>query len=187
MMKRHYTYMVMAVVALSATMLTACNRDAEEANTLNGQWTGYISTYYEDRWGLTGEDYRTTICFVQRDMYGGTGYEVDYDVRDPYGSYYYSPIRWSVNNGIINIYYSYDDYYVEISRYTLNSNAFSGYMYDGTRRDIYFSLSYVGNVDWDRYRNGPNWRRSAATDSDDVVVNGESVARGAFARSILQR
>ena len=66
-------------------------------------------------------------------------------------------------------------------------------MYDGTRRDIEFSLYYVGNVDWGRYREGRYWRRSAVAEGDsvnvaddDIIVNGESVARGAFARAIKE-
>ena len=89
-MKKIYTYMMMVLMALPMLTLTSCDRDAADAHTLNGQWEGFISTYYVDRWGLTGEDYRTCIQFVQRDNYGGTGFEVDYDVRDRWGSYYYS-------------------------------------------------------------------------------------------------
>lgn len=192
-MKKIYTYLMTALMALPMLTLTSCDRDAADAYTLNGQWEGYISTYYADRWGMTGEDYRTCIQFIQRDNYGGTGFEVDYDARDRYGSYYYSPIEWEVRNGIIRIHYIYDGDYVEISRYTLNRDRFYGYMYDGTRRDIEFSLYYVGDVDWSRYRSGGTWhkRSSAAVEGDsvnvaddDIIVNGESVARGAFARAI---
>ena len=189
-MKKIYTLIVMMSVAL--VTLTSCNKDAEEANTLNGQWSGYVSTYYYDRWGLTGEDYRTTISFEQTDLYGGTGFEVDFDLNNPYGSYYYSPITWHVQNGVIRIYYTYDNYYVDIYKYVLNSNHFSGYMDDGTNRDIQFSLTYDGSTDWSRYRHGSNWRRRAQAsdvteetgDSTDIIVNGESVAAGAFARAM---
>lgn len=192
-MKKIYTYMMMVLMALPMLTLTSCDRDAADAHTLNGQWEGFISTYYVDRWGLTGEDYRTCIQFVQRDNYGGTGFEVDYDVRDPLGSYYYSPIDWEVRNGVIRIRYIYDNDYVEISRYSLTPDRFYGYMYDGTRRDIEFSLYYVGYVDWGSYREGRYWRRSAVAEGDsvnvaddDIIVNGESVARGAFARAIKE-
>jgi hypothetical protein len=193
-MKKIYTYMMMVLMALPMLTLTSCDRDAADAYTLNGQWEGVISTYYVDRWGLTGEDYRTCIQFYQRDNYGGTGFEVDYDVRDRWNTYYYSPIEWEVRNGIIRINYIYDNYYVEISRYSLRSDRFFGYMYDGTCRDIEFSLYHVSNVYWDKYRyNGGNWRRSAVAEGDsvnvaddDIIVNGESVARGAFARAIKE-
>lgn len=129
--------------------------------TLNGQWEGYISNYYYDRWGLTGDNYRTCIQLVQRESYSGSGFEVDYDIYDRWGSYYYSPIEWEVRNGIIRIHYIYDNEYVEISRYTLSRDRFNGYMYDGTHRDIEFSLSYVGNIDWSHYQLGRNWRKSS--------------------------
>jgi hypothetical protein len=179
-MKKIFTFLALSVIAL--TTFTSCDRDAYEANTLNGQWSGYISAYYVDRWGLVGSDYRTTINFAQRDTYGGTGYEVDYDLNDPYGSYYYSPIEWEVNRGVIRIYYPYDDYYVEIYDYQLNSSYFRGFMDDGTRRDIEFSLAYDGNFNWDPYRGGSYWGRRAAGADDDTAVNGERVARGAFAK-----
>lgn len=183
-MKKIFTYLTMA--ALAVTMLSGCDRDASEANTLSGRWTGYISTYYSDRWGMEGANYRTTIEFVQRDNYGGTGYEVDYDINDPWGSYYYSPLEWEVRNGVIHIFYTYGRYSVEIYRYTLNSSHFSGLMDDGTRRDIEFSLDYIGSVDWARYRYGESWRTRSVEESDstDIVVNGEIVATGAFARAI---
>ncbi len=189
-MKQIFT--LLAVATLAMCTLTSCNRDAEEARTLNGQWSGYIRTYYYDRWGLTGDDYRTTIQFNQRNNYGGIGFEVDYDLNDPWGSYYYSPIRWEVRNGVICIDYE-DGAYVEISRYTLNNDIFRGYMYDGTRRDIEFSLVYDGNVNWSRWSySGRSWRaaeagsdaETAGDAEEDIYVNGACVARGAFARSL---
>lgn len=183
-MKKFFVYFAMAV--LTVTMLSGCDKDASDAYTLSGRWTGYIRTYYYDRWGLTGDDYRTTIEFIQRDKYGGWGYEVDYDINDPWGSYYYSPLEWEVNNGVIRINYPDDGCYVEIYRYTLNSDYFRGLMDDGTNRDIEFSLSYVGSVDWGRYKDRGSWRTRTTEESDstDVIVNGESVATGAFARAI---
>ena len=48
-MKKIYTYMMMVLMALPMLTLTSCDRDAADANTLNGQWEGFISTYYVDR------------------------------------------------------------------------------------------------------------------------------------------
>jgi hypothetical protein len=65
-MKKIYTYMMMVLMALPMLTLTSCDRDAQdryEARTLEGTWTGYIDTYYFDRWGKRGETFRTSISF----------------------------------------------------------------------------------------------------------------------------
>ena len=146
-MKTMYTYLMMAM--MSMVVLTSCeDRDAMEARTLDGSWTGYIDTYYQDRWGLTGNSYRTTMYFYQRDRYGGTGYEVDYNMNSRYSDYYYCDFDWEVYNGeiIIHYYDSWDDVY--IYDYRLTSSIFEGYMDDGTNRDIIFQLYYDGSFDW---------------------------------------
>ena len=77
-MKQLYTYIALAMIAL--TTLTGCERDSmdrREARVLEGTWTGQIETYYYDRWGLTGDSYRTTMYFCRETPYGGWGYEVD--------------------------------------------------------------------------------------------------------------
>ena len=65
-MKKFFTYT--AMVIMMTTLFTSCDvefwedmEDRSEARTLDGTWTGYIDTYYYDRWGLTGESYRTTM------------------------------------------------------------------------------------------------------------------------------
>ena len=82
----------------------------------------------------------------------GTGYEVDYDLDDPYGSYYYSEFDWNVYDGCITIRYA-DSYYnpVYIYDYTLSSNYFEGYFDDGTASDISFRLHAINSFDWDPY------------------------------------
>ena len=82
----------------------------------------------------------------------GTGYEVDYDLDDPYGSYYYCEFDWSVYGGTITIRYA-DTYYdpVYIYDYSLSSNYFEGYFDDGTASDISFRLYAINNFDWDPY------------------------------------
>ena len=154
-MKKFYTYLTMVLTGMMlTTVLTSCDdRDAEEARTLDGTWTGYIDTYYQDRWGLTGNSYRTTMYFYQRDRYGGTGYEVDYDTNSPYRDYYYCEFDWEGNYGEIRIRYadSWNDVY--IYDYRLTPSRFEGYMDDGTYRDIYFQLYYDNSFNWNRYRN----------------------------------
>ena len=92
-MKKFFTYT--AMIILTMTLFTSCDiefwedmEDRSEARTLDGTWTGYIDTYYYDRWGLTGDSYRTTMYFERTSAYSGWGYEVDYDLNSRYSDYY---------------------------------------------------------------------------------------------------
>ena len=90
-MKKIFNYITVAIIALTtATVFTSCDEDEMEAWTLDGTWTGYVETYYRDRWGWEGSQYRTAMYFDKRNTYGGTGYEVDYNVNSRYDDYYYS-------------------------------------------------------------------------------------------------
>ncbi len=168
-MKKVYTYAMMALMmALTMTTFTSCDKDAMEARTLNGGWTGYIDTYYYDRWGVSGESFRTTMYFDRIDRYGGSGYEVDYDIRSPYSDYYYCPFDWEIYNGVIRIRYadSWND--VLIYNYHLDYDYFEGYMDDGVSANrIHFTLYYDDSFNWGRY-----WNMRSVTDSNGVKANG---------------
>lgn len=183
-MKKLYIYLMTALVAM--TFAGCEDRDADEARTLDGSWTGYIDTYYQDRWGLTGNSYRTTMFFYQRDRYGGTGYEVDYDLRTPYHDYYYCEFRWDVYNGEIRIQYDDSWHDVYIYDYELYRDYFAGYMDDGTNRDIRFELYYDGGFDWNGYRYNSYYaptRGSEADSTQTVSAEGRHYhASGVFAR-----
>lgn len=193
-MKKFYTYIAMFMMM---TMFTSCDRefwadleDRQEASTLSGTWTGYIDTYYYDRWGLTGESYRTTMYFERDNAYSGWGYEVDYDLNSRYSDYYYCEFEWEVYYGSIRIRYadSWNDVY--INDYQLSNNRFEGYMDDGTTKDILFRLTYDSRFDWGY------WTRSttrAAADSNttdsintstnaSINANTKVMASGKFAK-----
>lgn len=177
-MKKLFTYLTMALVTV--TMFTSCDElwrdseDREEAYTLEGTWTGYIDTYIYDRYGLSGDSYRTTMYFEREDSYGGWGYEVDYDMYSRYSDYYYCEFKWEVYGGEIRIRYadSWNDVY--IYDYSLSDYHFSGYMDDGTSRDIHFSLSYDNRFDWGY------WTRSFTRSADHKNVQ----ASGKFAEAL---
>ncbi|MBE6260103.1 MAG: hypothetical protein E7107_04650 [Prevotella sp.] len=177
-MKKLFTYLTVTTMALVATtMFMSCEvsyyddiEDREEARTLEGTWTGYIDTYMYDRFGISGDSYRTTIYFERDNRYGGWGYEVDYNLYSIYDDYYYCPFNWEVVNGEIIIHYadSWNDVY--IYDYSLSAYNFSGYMDDGTSSEIRFNLRYDGSFDWGY------WTRSftrSASDHDGVKANGE--------------
>ena len=173
-MKQLYIYMAIAITALM--MLTSCEplmdwEDRHEARPLDGTWTGYVDTYYYDRWGLTGDSYRTTMFFERENSYGGWGYEVDYDLNSRYDDYYYCEFTWRIYNGVIRISYadSWNDVY--ISDYRLSDSYFEGYMDDGTSTDITFKLRYDYSFDWG-YWNSRAITRST-NDSTKVMASGK--------------
>ncbi len=145
--------MAMMMVAALAMVITSCgDEDDYIAYDLSGaigkSWTGYIQKYYYDRWGLSGDEYRTTIYFDSN----GTGYEVDYNTRSRYSDYYYSKFFWTVRDRTIIIRYDDNDFApVTISDFTLGSDYFSGYIDDGTNNDIRFRLALDRDFDWDPY------------------------------------
>lgn len=180
-----YTYLTMALMAImSTTVFTSCDdrfwndlEDRDEASTLEGTWTGYIDTYLYDRFGLSGDSYRTTMYFERENNYGGWGYEVDYNQYSRYEDYYYCEFIWEVVNGEIRI--QYDDSWntVYIYDYTLSGNRFRGYMDDGTSRNIYFELAYDNRFDWNY------WTRSTLTRSNDADTL-KFKASGEFAKAL---
>lgn len=188
-MKNIYTYLTMAVIAIMS--FSSCeDSDTYRARTLEGTWTGYIDTYYRDRWGWSGNNYRTTIYFERRGSYGGVGYEVDYNINNPYSGEYYSEFDWEVYNGEICITYadSYS-YPVYIYDYDLYDDYFEGYMDDGTNRDIHFELYYDGNFNWGRYYDGYYAStRGVSAESDSTMIRGKGFyATGEFAKALKKK
>ena len=184
-MKKIYTYLAMTLIAL--TTLTSCDQEAwdrEDARTLDGTWTGYIDVYYADRWGWTGDTYRTSICFVREDAYGGWGYEADYDTG--YYNQAYSEFAWEVVNGVIRINYAAPGWNpIRIYDYRLTSNYFEGYMDDYTHKDIRFQLYYDGNYNWGRWQYYDDYyyapRRAASADSTTISHMGGKLGTNYFA------
>ena len=68
-MKKLFTFLTMMMVVTTTTLFTSCDtrfwvddEDREEARTLEGTWSGYIDTYFYDRFGVSGDTYRTTMA-----------------------------------------------------------------------------------------------------------------------------
>ena len=173
-------YIFTALVIMTMTIFTSCEpledwEDRAEARTLDGTWTGYIDTYYYDRWGLTGNSYRTTMYFERETPYSGWGYEVSYNDNSRYTDYYYCEFKWEVYRGTVRISYadSWND--VFINEYHLSNDHFEGYMDDGTSKDIVFDLAYDYRFDWSYWR-GYTTRSAepgAAEQGSAVVASGE--------------
>lgn len=199
-MKRLYSLITVMLIGIaSLCTLTSCEDDAQEvAYTLEGSWTGYLDTYVEDRWGVSGEEYRVTFTFIrnnsnQSDYDGSTsgrGIEIGYNVNDRYCDYYRSIFSWYVEDsyGAFNnkptIVITYDDGCwnpIYIYDYRINGNRFNGYMDDGTNRDISFDLYYDGGFDYNDWRDYSQRSVTRGGDSVNVVDNGKSVRSGIFA------
>ena len=99
-MKKLFTYLTVMMALAAMPLFTSCDvrfwediEDREEARTLEGTWSGYIDTYFYDRFGVSGDSYRTSMYFERENSYGGWGYEVDYNVNSRYDDYYYCEFR----------------------------------------------------------------------------------------------
>ncbi|MDE6688920.1 MAG: hypothetical protein K2J86_03415 [Prevotella sp.] len=172
-MKKIYTFTKMMLIALVAmTAFSSCEQDdSYDAETLcKGYWQGYLGVYYKNHWNVSGEEYATEMHFAHNGSYytSGRGYEVDYDLRNPYSNYAYCTFKWFIVDGEITLIYDdaiWDPVYIR--RYTLHSSHFYGYISDGTTRDIRFEFENVATSEWDgRYsgyghHSGPYCSRQA--------------------------
>lgn len=150
-MKKLYTMLMMAMMALTATTMTSCDEDSMIAYTLEGTWQGnmYVSSYYG------GRNYyatQTEITF-DRDPFrwsSGYGYWVDYYSNAPW-DYVANHITWRVDNTNIVVDFREDGNSVVISDYRLNDNFFTGYIADNGN-NVKFSLHHISSPNWDNYR-----------------------------------
>lgn len=201
-MKRLNSLLMMLLIGITGLCtLTSCEDDAQDvAYTLEGSWTGTISTYFQDRWGWSGDDYRVTFTFIRNGDYNynaatsGRGIETGYNVNNKH-DYYRNTFSWYVEDNYGSyrkptIVVTYDDDRwnpVYIYDYRINGSRFSGYMDDGTNRDIQFDLYYDNEYGFKYYDNGYSdgyWSsrtRSSDTDSVKVMDNGTSIRSGIFA------
>lgn len=212
-MKKIYAYTKTLFVAMMAVMaLTSCETDdhylAEQL--IDRDWQGYLGTYYQDRWGISGQEYRTVMRFVSRDSYAtsGRGYELDYRTSSWREDYAYCTFKWFIVDGEITLIYDDDKWSpIYIVDYRLTGATFDGYIYDGSDRRIVFEFDNVPFDDWGYYTRGGYggynygdfthqnyYRAPAATrgnepaDSASVpyINNGKSILSGVFATSNAQ-
>lgn len=198
-MKKFTTIFKTMLIALTGIItMSSCEDDAQEvAYTMEGSWTGYIDTYFEDRWGWSGDEYRVTFTFIRNGNYdydsstSGRGIETGYNVNDRYHDYYQSRFSWYVDNSYSNrptITIVYDDDQwnpIYIYDYRINNSRFSGYMDDGTNRSIKFDLYYDSDFNYNGWRSYSPTRstgnNSIENNSVKVTDNGKSVRSGIFA------
>lgn len=143
-------YAIMTAMMLT---LTSCE-DEYVASTLEGTWEGNMYVEYE-WYGQYYKTSRSEVCF-NLDPFRfkrGDGYWVDYfPGRTPWSTTYYANhIRWTVENGIINIYFIEDDCLLSIRNYRINDSYFAGEVYgsDGSWRE--FRLRHTSSPNWNDY------------------------------------
>ena len=170
-MKKFFTYMTVALVAL--TTFTSCEEEDDYiAQQLRDKdWQGTIDAYYSDRWGISGSTYATVMRFESRGSWytSGRGYEVDYDTRSPYNDYAYCTFKWFIVDGELTLIYDDDKWTpLYILDYGLTDSNFWGYIRDMSNRRIRFDLVNSAYDGWGNYRrtggygdfNHQNWYRA---------------------------
>lgn len=131
-MKKFYSFLTIALVAVMSMTFTSCDEDHEIAFELDGTWEGVVYDRYNEKFYV---DFR----FYQ-DGFSTHGYGYEYD-RSRHGDSY-ARFNWSVNNG--NIYLNYNDgTRVVISNYRLGGGYLDGYLQETrsgwTKGDIHLT------------------------------------------------
>lgn len=151
-MKKLMSIFSMLLLALTATTLVSCDDDSDIAATLEGTWQGKMElrTEYQDQYYQV---ISSEICFLQ-DPYSyssGTGYWIDYYQNSPWRkNQVANHIKWTVSNGVINVYFVEEDTSLEIRNYSLYDGFFKGTIY---YRDqvVNFRLRQVSSPNWNSY------------------------------------
>lgn len=170
MKKIYHNMMLMIIIAIASFAFTSCE-DARIARTLEGTWKGnmYISSRYD---GRTYNATYTEITFLKDPVAysSGNGYWVDYYSDAPW-DYVANHIEWTVDYGVIKVYFVEEDASLRISDYHLDDDRFYGVLNDNGNR-VEFELIHTSSPNWNGYRWGyDSWNsyyapaRRAAADS----------------------
>lgn len=151
-MKKLMSIISMLLLALTATTLVSCDDDSDIAATLEGTWKGKMElrTEYQDQYYQV---ISSEICFLQ-DPYSyssGTGYWIDYYQNSPWrNNQVANHIKWTVSNGVINVYFKEEGTSLEIRNYRLYRGLFEGTIYYDDQI-VNFSLRQVSSPNWNSY------------------------------------
>ncbi len=155
-MKRIYSLLTALSISFGAMMLTSCDEDQMVGMTMDGSWAGNM--YVSCSWN--GRTYKASYSELEFSLdpfryTAGTGYWVDYYSGAPW-DYYASHIRWTVRDGVIQIYFIEDGYSMDIYDYRISNSRFQGTVYDYSGDALSFSLRRTGYSNWDDYNYGWN-------------------------------
>jgi hypothetical protein len=145
-MKKLYTTLMIAMMAMMTMSLTSCETDEEIAYDLEGTWTGYMSIV--DDYGEATTNSEITFIRYSNSYTEGNGLWADY-YSDGYCSVMH--FDWYVQYGTIYIRFE-DGIRVEIRSYSLSSRRFRGRFWDGDS-EVAFELMSTTR----KYENSYNW------------------------------
>lgn len=142
-MKKTKTWIATACMTLlAAFLMTGCSKDQNIGSMLEGTWQGQMGVYVEDAEGNTYTSTTTQMSFGSDPFRftRGDGYWIDYyNYQFGWGgSYIASHIRWRVQDGVIKIHFTEDNYDIEITDYRINNGHFVG--------EIHTAEDYVDEV-----------------------------------------
>ncbi len=172
-MKKITSLIATAVLAMMSMTFVSCDEDSEIAYTLEGTWKGdmQVRCMYDN---VVYDALYSEINFA-RDPYrysSGRGYWIDYYNRGPWGrDYVANHIEWTVNNGVISVYFVEEGAYIDIHNYTLSDNYFTGVIYDGDQR-VNFRLRHTSSPNWNDYYYG--WDYYAKQGKADTRGSGQT-------------
>ena len=157
-MKKLYTTLMMAMMAMMTLSFTSCETDEEIAYDLEGTWVGNMSI--ADDWGESYVESEITFLRYPGSYTDGNGLWADY-----YGPRDYEVYRfeWYVEYGTIYIRFE-DGARVEIRNYSLNSNRFRGRFWDGDKEVSFELRSTTHKYDYD-YTWDSHYRTRGASDA----------------------
>lgn len=163
-MKKFYTTLMMAMMAMMTLSLTSCETDEEIAYDLEGTWVGNMSI--ADEYGESYVESEITFIRYPNSYTEGNGLWVDY-----YGPRDYEPYRfeWYVDYGKIYIRFE-DGARVEIRSYTLNSSRFRGRFWDGNKEVSFELRSTARKYDRDYNWGGTHYRTRGVEDATDSLI-----------------
>ena len=148
-MKRLTSLLAAMMMVAAAFTLYSCDDDDDIADTLWGVWEGNM--YVSSQYGGQYYDASYSEIAFDKDPYdyaSGSGYWIDYYSNAPW-DYHANHISWYVSNGVITINFYEDGGSVDIYDYRLNSNYFSGVIYNDYGEALNFSLRKTSAPNWD--------------------------------------
>ena len=148
-MKKLTRFFAMALVALMSLTLTSCDEDADIAYTLDGTWSGYMTTQvpYDGRY----YDSNTAEVTFNAGYDSGDGYWLDEDSNAPW-DYVANRITWKVRNGMIYVHFRDTQEDAVIRNYRLDDRYFSGEIeFNSTDAWINFKFVKTSSPNWNRY------------------------------------
>ena len=159
-MKKVFKYATMVAAIAMMTLMSSCKNSDKDplevsAGITNKDWVGYLEDQKEN--GSSWKDMdRTKVALrfnkSENRPLSGTGYQLEYNddmtIKDK------NTFKWAITGDRIDIdYATWTDVFIEFNHdvCVINSNKFSGEMYDGSSHRYLFDLSVSPAINWSEY------------------------------------